>query len=282
MQAYNTSNLVTPENLKWKVLIIGDSGTGKTSWLSTAPDIGIAACETGHGSGMLSIAHSSVDFVEPKTFLDLRSVCLDTFEPFQKKGTIGLDSLTAMTKSLVKDHVLSAFPTKNPKEAMRRQAGVPSGLDFSDMADLTRVLLTYLLRQNKHVIATALAKYAKDDNGAIIGVGPDLPGALGTGAVAAFDSVLYLKVRKIYKDPKDAKSAFYERYFVTGNDGFHAGKDRNSDKFKSFLSPEEVFDPSRNLGTFPALFAKILAGHTAATASAVPPAAIATPSSISI
>lgn len=280
MEAQNTSNLVKPETLKWKVLIIGDSGTGKTSWLSTAPDIGIAACETGHGSGLLSVAHRSIDFVEPKTFMDLRSVCLNTFEPFQKKAAVGLDSLTAMTKTLVKDHVLSAFPTKNPKEAMRRQAGVPSGLDFSDMADLTRVLLTYLLRQEKHVVVTALAKYAKDDSGAVIGVGPDLPGALGTGAVAAFDSVLYLKVRKIFKDPRDAKSVVYERYFVTANDGFHAGKDRNSDKFKSFLGAEEVFDPSRNLGTFPVLFAKILAGHSAAAASVVPQAASVTQSSI--
>ena len=276
MEVSTTSNLVKPDTFKWKVLIIGDSGTGKTSWLSTAPLPGIAACETGHGSGMLSIAHSNIDYVEPRTFLDLRSVCLGTFEPFQKKATIGLDSLTAMTKTLVKDHVLSAFPTKNPKEAMRRQAGVPSGLDFSDMADLTRVLLTYLLRQDKHVVVTALAKYSKDENGVVIGVGPDLPGALGTGAVAAFDSVLYLKVRKVYRDIKDPKSVVYERYFVTANDNFHAGKDRNSDKFKSFLSAEEVFDPSRNLGTFSTLFEKILAGHKAAAASAVPTAATST------
>ena len=80
-----------------------------------------------------------------------------------------------------------------------------------------------------------------------------------------FDTTLYLKVRTVLRDPKDARSKFEQRYFVTGNDGIHVAKERNSSAFNptKFLDTEEVFDPIRGIGTFPALLAKILAGHQA-------------------
>lgn len=270
MDVRKLSDLVAPGTLKWKVLIVGKPGTGKSTWLSGVPDIGIGACETGHGSGMLSAAHTAnatAEMVEPKSFVDFRSICLDTFAPFQKKQAVGLDSLTAMTKGFIKDHVLSTFPSKNAREAMRRQAGVPTGFDYGDIADVTRTLLNYLLAQNKHVVVTALEKMEKDDNGIVTAIGPDLPGALGTSAAAMFDSVLYLKIRRVLQDPRDPKSARYERYFITNGDGIHVSKDRNSLNSKPFLAQEEVFNPEAGLGTFDYLFKKILAGHDAARAS---------------
>lgn len=226
----------------------------------------MAACETGHGSGLLSVAHAGVDYVEPKTFVDFRALCLGTFAPFQTKQTIALDSLTAMTKTFIKDHVLANFPAKNQREMLRRQAGVPTGFDFGDIADVTRTLLNQLLAQDKNVIVTALEKITKDDNGVITSIDPDLPGALGTSAAAMFDSVLFLKVRKALRDPRDPKSAYFERYFITASDGIHVAKDRNASNSKSFLNAEEVFDPSTNRGTFTTLFEKIAAGHAAAAA----------------
>jgi hypothetical protein len=273
-----TDQLVTPENLRWKVLIVGRPGIGKTSWASTAPDVGIAACETGHGKGTLSLAHSKdaqgntkrIAYAEPATFIDFRAICNNTFEPFIKMRSIALDSLTYMTKSFIKDYVLATFPPKNQKEAMRRQAGVPSGFDYGDIADVTRTLLGQLINQNKHVIVTCLEKQEKDSEGNVTGLVPDLPGALQQGAPAMFDTVLYLKSRKYLRDTKDPKSVVDERYFVTVNDGFHLGKDRNSDKFKSFLAPEEVFNPDKGIGVFEVLFTKILAGHALASKAAVP------------
>lgn len=269
MQIQNTKNLVTADNLKWKVLVVGRPGLGKTTWASTAPDVGIAACETGHGSGLLSVAHSGVDFATPTSFVDFRSICNNTFEPFIKKQSVALDSLTYMTKSFIKDHVLTTFPGKNPREAMRRSAGIPSGFDFGEIADLTRTLVQQLISQPKHVIVTCLEKQEKDAEGNVTGLVPDLPGALQQGMPAMFDTVLYLKSRKRLLDSKDPKSVVLERYFVTVGDGFHMAKDRNSSKFKSFLSPEEVFNPETGQGTFKALFDKILAGHASASTVAV-------------
>jgi hypothetical protein len=244
---------------------VGKPGLGKSTFLSTAPGLGVAACETGHGAGLLSVAHSDVDFVEPKTFTDFRSICLDTFAPFQGKETVGLDSLSAMTKSFIKDHVLSTFPSKNQREAMRRQAGVMTGFDYGDLAEVTRTLLNQLLAQKKNIVVTCLEKTEKDDNGVITQILPDLPGALAPSAAALFDSVLYLKVRKAYRDPRDPKTAYYERYFITNADGIHVAKDRNSATGKPFLAQEEIFDLQSGKGTFPDLFAKLLAGHAAAT-----------------
>lgn len=221
---------------------------------------------------MLTLAHKpGVLAVVPTTFVDLRSICYDTFEPFRKKGARALDSLTAMTKSFVKDHILAAFPPRNPKEAARRQAGVLTGLDYSDLGDTVRTLLNKFLSIDAHIVVTALEKTEKTDEGVVTGIGPDLPGQLFLGAPALFDTVLYLKSRKVLKDPRDPKSAYLERYFITGNDGVHIGKDRNSAGGKSFLDLEEVFippDPKTGFegrGTFPQLYAKILAGHSAAS-----------------
>lgn len=271
MEIFQTTDLAKPEHHLWKVLVIGAPGVGKTSFAATAPDVAIAACETGVGSGLLTLAHvPGITAVVPTTFMDLRSICYDTFEPFRKKQTRALDSLTAMTKSFVKDHVLATFPTKNAKEASRRQAGVPTGFDFGDIAETVRTLLTKLLAIPSHLIVTALPKTEKDETGSILSILPDLPGGLAMGAPAMFDTVLHLKTRKLLKDPRDPKSTFLERYFITGGDAVHVGKDRNSAGGKSFLDAEEIFvppDPKTGFegrGTFPQLYAKILAGHKAA------------------
>ena len=263
MDVRNTRDTVKPENYNWKVLLVADAGLGKTTFVGTAPDVGIAACEPGEGGGTLSIVKAGVDFVEPRTFADFRSICYDTFGPFQKKRSVALDSLSYMVKSFIKEHVLTAFPAKNPREAMRRAAGIPSGFDFGEIAELTRNLLNALLAQKKHVLVTALAKYEKDDNGIIIRVKPDLPGALGDACAAMFDSVLFLKSRKLLRDPRDPRSAYIQRYFITQTDNIHLAKDRNNSG-KPFLNAEEIFDKDTGVGSFPDLLNKILTGHATA------------------
>lgn len=265
MEAKLTSEIITAEGYSWKVLVVAKPGVGKTTWVGTAPDVGVAACETGEGSGALSLSHAQgVLFAEPKNIVDFRAICYDTFAPFQKKRSVALDSLSYMTKTFIKDHVLASFPAKNSREAMRRQAGVPVGFDYGDMAEVTRGLLNNLIAQKKHVIVTALEKNEKNDDGLVTAIGPDLPGALFNGAPGMFDTVLYMKVRKRLLDPKDPRSVIHERYFVTGNDGLHISKDRNGQLGTSFLAPEEVFNPKTGEGTFTYLLKKILDGHAAA------------------
>jgi len=53
MDVRNTKDTVKPENYNWKVLLVADAGLGKTTFVGTAPDVGIAACEPGEGGGTL-------------------------------------------------------------------------------------------------------------------------------------------------------------------------------------------------------------------------------------
>jgi hypothetical protein len=56
----------------------------------------------------------------------------------------------------------------------------------------------------------------------------------------------------VLRDPKDAKSRYTQRYFLTENNGSGIlAKNRLSvESGKSFLPTEVIFDPATNQGTF--------------------------------
>lgn len=206
---------------------------------------------------MLSIASKSLPYVCPSTLGDFEAIC--TGGVFKDRETIVLDSLSAMVRGFIKDHAI-AMPRRGV-DSPKRKAGVPELDDYMTMAEITRRLLSALLDLDKNIIVTALEKSEKDENGAITGIGPDLPGQLFLGAPALFDSVLYLKTRSKLRTPADPKSRFTEHYLITQNDGCHVGKDRNNINGKAPLAPEEVFDIGTGAGSFTALRDKILAGY---------------------
>lgn len=243
------------------MLIYGAPGVGKTEWLSTVPDIGIAACENGQGSGLLTAASKDIEFVEPENLAELEAFCKG--EVFSQKTATGLDSLSDMARTLVKDAVLKIPRVRGDSDKRRR--GVMELDDYQIAAEITRKVLRLLIAQNKHVIVTATEKYQLPDAESGIGeaiTGPDLPGQMFLGSPAMFDTVLRLRTRQKLRDPKDAKSRYVERYFLTQPDGQGTlAKCRNSVNGKALLDKEEVFDPATGRGTFPALLEKILKGY---------------------
>lgn len=254
--------------MRWKVLVIGPPGAGKTTWISTAPNPGVAACETGFGSGILSIAQSSLDFCEPRSKQEFEQIC--TGQVFRDKSTIAIDSLTAMTRTFIKDYALGF--ARNRGNSEKRTAGVPELDDYQTMAAVTQNLLAKLLDLDKHIIVTVGQRAEKDGDGNIKSLGPDLPGALYLGAPAMFDAVLFLKSRKILRNPADKKSEFVQRYFITENDGLHIAKCRSNANGRALLASEEIFDLQSGAGSFTSLLNKIQAGYNAAR-SAAPQAA---------
>lgn len=257
IQIHNTRTLIQPGAFKWKLLIVGRPGVGKTTFLATVPNIGIAAVETGHGDGLLSVASKGVDYILPDCMTDLDA--LASGHVFKDKEAIGLDSSSAVVRTIIKDYALK-IPRRGGNSP-KREAGVPELDDYGVMGEIARRIFTALINLDKHVVITALEKSEKDENGAVISCGPDLPGQMYLAAPAMFDTVLYLKTRKAFRDPRDAKTAYTQHYFVTRNDGFHVGKDRNNAAGKAILAPEEIFDPQAGVGTFPALYAKIAAAY---------------------
>lgn len=252
----NTRQLVSAENFRLKILLYGFPGGGKTSFMATADapksnrKLLAGVSETGHGRGLLSVAQAGFDYCELNSYSDFEEFC--TGLPAKNHQVIGLDSLSWAYKTFIKDKTLSMPRAKG--ESQKRALGVPELDDYGTMAELCRKNIQRLLDQPQHIIVTAGLRIDKpdaDNNGETL-VGPDLPGQLFLGSTAMFDLVLCLRTRSVLRDPKDAKSRYTERYFLTENTGGILAKNRLSvsDKGLSFLPTEVVFNKEKGTGTF--------------------------------
>lgn len=266
LQIKNTKDLIQPDKFRLNILVYGLAGVGKSMFVSTAPDVGIAACETGLGKGLLTIADKGLPYVEPASLADFEAIV--NGKVFSEKKTLALDSLSEMVRTFVKDAALQIPRAKG--ESDKRRRGIPELDDYGTMGEITRKLLRALLTNNpdKHIVVTATERYDKPDpengQGEML-IGPDLPGQMFLGSTAMFDLVLRLRTRPALRDPKDAKSRYTQRYFLTQPDG--AGsvvKGRPNVGCKPLLDKEEIFDPETGRGTFNFFLEKILAGYAAA------------------
>jgi len=247
----NTRDLISPKDFKLKVLCFGLYGAGKTTFMSTFPNLGAGVCETGHGKGALSVASKEFDYVELSSYADFDSFCSGAI--FKDKETLGLDSLSEMVKTFTKEKAIAIPRAKG--ETQKRQLGVPELDDYGVMGELTRKLVRKLLDQPKHIVVTSGLRIDKPDADTGQGetlIGPDLSGQMFLGSTAMFDLCLCLRTRSVLRDPKDAKSRYTQRYFMTENNGSGIlAKNRLSVQGgKSFLPSEVIFDPENNQGTF--------------------------------
>lgn len=242
-----------------KALIYGLPGVGKSKWASGAPNPGIIACETGHGKGLLTLADQAHDYVEPTTMDEFESVAAGAI--FKDKDTLIFDSVSYFAKTYIKRKAL-AMPRKFG-ETLKRKAGVPELDDYGVIGELTRDYLEKLICLPKNIIVLATEKYSggNEDNPEVV-IGPDLAGSMLTGSTAMFDFVLRLRTRPKLKDPKDAKSRYTERYFITAPDGKGTiAKCRSTLNGKAILEPEETFDLTTGEGSFGQLYARILSAY---------------------
>jgi hypothetical protein len=262
LEVKNTRELINPDTFKWKVLVVAMPGVGKTTWAAGAENPGIAASETGEGAGLLPIAEHGLDYVTPTSEKDFDAICSGAI--FKDKSSIVLDSASDMCKTFIKDAALAIPRMKGNSD--KRAKGVPELDDFGVMGEIFRRLLRKLLNQPKHIVVTATMRIRTPDaetgQGQFI-IGPDLPGELMLGAPAMFDTVMILKTRQLLKDPKDAKSKYNQRYFITQSDGIHVAKNRASRLGGvPLLASEEIYDLETGKGSWKDLFQKIKVGYT--------------------
>jgi hypothetical protein len=253
----NTRELIKPENFKAKLLVYALNGVGKTSFLGTAENSLIGACETGEGNGLLSIAGLGRPYTELNSYADFEVFCSGAFtKQVEKDGmrvdTEGLDSLSDMARTFIKDHALT-FP-RNQGNSPTRNAGIPELQDYGAIAELTRKNLRRLLEHDKHIIVTATMRFDKPDpeNGQTEAiVGPDLAGALFLGSMAMFDVVLCLRLKKV--------AGGTQRYFLTESEGAYRAKSRLTVGRAQVpvLNKEEIFDLKTGEGTFPRLLQRV-------------------------
>ena len=245
----NSLALIDPANLKLKVLLIALPGFGKTTFIADAPKVLVGVSETGHGKGLLSVATKGVEFVEINSYTDFDAFCSGTVG--KDKETLGLDSLSDMTKTFIREKALSIPRTKG--ESQKRNMGVPELDDYGVIAEITRKLTKKFIDQPKHIVVTSGLRIDRPDPEnmqAEILIGPDFSGQMFLGCTAMFDIVLIGRTRAMLRDPKDAKTRYTQRYWLTENTGGYIAKNRLSVGIGSFLPAELPYDLATGSGTF--------------------------------
>ena len=177
--------------------------------------------EASDGGGTLSLKDLDIDYVQPTTRLELDSI-VAALQNDTHYGGVVIDSASEYVKRFLQPFALQNtflgadhYPT--------RAYGVPARNDYQFMGEVGRIFFNRLiqmtaardLNKRKHLIVTALIKERTDDRGAIIRVGPDLPGAMSDSATAMFQTVAQVGVRvKLAPDPSNpkAKRRIHERF----------------------------------------------------------------------
>lgn len=258
----NSSDLIDPAKFRMKLLLCALPGTGKTEWVGTVPGVGVAACESGQGKGILTIASKGIPYVEPDNYKELESFC--SGDVFKENSALAIDSISAMCRTFIKDYAINNFP-RSRGETPKRRAGIPELDDYGTIGEVTRRLLAKLLSLDKHIIVTATLKLPTEANPEegreAQPAMPDLPGQLALASAAMFDAVLIMRTRPALRDAKDAKSRYTQRYLMTQGSEKWVAKSRLTANGKALLAEEEVFDLDTGQGTFPWLMEKILKGY---------------------
>lgn len=258
----NTGDLIHPDRFRLKILLIAPPGFGKTDFLRTVPNIGVAACEEGDGRGLATIARYKIPFVEPETYQELDAICGGLV--FRDQTAQALDSLTAMQRTFIKAAAL-AIPRKEGS-SQKRAKGIPELDDYGTMAEMTRQLLQKLVNLPKHIIVTAGKRTLLPDPETGRGefaIGPDLPGQMFLGAPAMFDIVLVGTVERKVKDIGGKRVQVEERYWVTQPDGINTAKCRlQKPSGGPVLEPREPYNINTGEGTFPYIYQKVVAAYT--------------------
>lgn len=264
LQIRKSRELISPDKLKLKVLLVAPPGFGKTTWIANTPKPLLGVSEEGHGKGLLSVAYKDLDYVELNSYEDFDSFCSGSVLKGYETGAC--DSLSNVARTLVKSKALSVPRTKG--ESLKRTLGVPELDDYGTMGELTRKLTKKLIDQPQHVVCTATVRINAPDPEerpfqTDTMIGPDFPGSMFLGSTAMFDIVLNGRERICLRDPKDAKSRYKERYWLTENQGGFLAKNRLCvDEAGSFLPTELVYDLEKNTGTFDDIYRRAVEAYT--------------------
>lgn len=166
----------SPTSHKIKALIYGDSGSGKTSFGATAPNVIFASAE----AGLLSVWNKRIPYVEIKTLKDLQDLYLYLSKGGHPYETVVIDSI-----SEINDLIKSQLEAKRGR-ALQIQ-------DWGEIAKQIEDVLRKFRSLDMHVIMIAQESIERDDQ-KIIKYTPSLNGKTATKIAYFMDIVGHIEV----------------------------------------------------------------------------------------
>jgi phage nucleotide-binding protein len=197
-----------------KVVVYGQSGTGKTTLIKTLPNPIILSAE----AGLLSIADANLPYIEITNMTELREAYKWASESDEAKQfeTVALDSISEIAEVVLNAEKKIA---KDPRQAY--------GALQEQMTDIIRAFRDL---QGKNVYFSAKCEKATDESGRIL-YSPSMPGAkLGQQLPYFVDEVLALRVEK-------DQEGVPRRALMCESDGLWQAKDR-SGKLDAWEAPD--------------------------------------------
>jgi phage nucleotide-binding protein len=197
-----------------KLLVYGQAGAGKTTLVTSLPDVIVLSAE----GGLLSIQSADLPYLEINNLEALRDAYSWLKDSAEAKHfqSVALDSISEIAEVVLNAEKKA---TKDPRQAY--------GAMQEQMADIIRAFRDL---PGRHVYMSAKLEKATDEMGRML-YAPSMPGnKTGQALPYFFDEVLALRVEK------DAEGAT-QRALMCDSDGLWLAKDR-SGKLDAWEAPD--------------------------------------------
>lgn len=183
------SRISKPEVLSsnLKVLIYGEPGVGKTTFVGTSPNCLVIDVER----GTKTLVGSSADVMEYVSIEQIEATVqylINDDPAFAKYDTIAFDSFSEMQRRLL-DQQLERSSKTIGAPVYKAEWG-----HYGENTQRLRALMSRFRDIPKNLIVTAQAKQDKDESSGIMLTRPDLTPKLSATVTAMFDVVGYLKI----------------------------------------------------------------------------------------
>lgn len=183
----------SPEKIEYiKMLVFGESGAGKTTFLGTAQDSGLTSptllIDVEGGSVVLN-DKPNVDVRQVRSTAGVEEIADILHKHKKYYATIQLDSLTDFRDINMAEVMMDQYK-KKPETTDRH---VPSPREWGRSGSQIKEVLRYLKDLPCHVIVTTLLEVKQDQRTGIEKMQPLLPGQLGKQVPGFFDIVGFLR-----------------------------------------------------------------------------------------
>ena len=187
-----------------KLVVYGQSGSGKTFLIPSLPNPVVLSAE----GGLLSIQRADIPYIEIKTMAQLMEAYQWLTESAEAKGfqSVAIDSISEVAEVVLAE------------ELKRNKDGRAAYGELNTV--MTGMVRAFRDLPNKHVLFTAKCEKSTDETGRIL-YAPSMPGkSLSMQLPYLVDEVLALRVEK------DADGAT-QRALMCDSDGLWLAKDRS-------------------------------------------------------